>query len=392
MQCTAKNYTQIRRNLRHCAVLFFCMTSKERKENRYQRRKQQRINKRISRTQQYNFSQLLDPKTLIQAYHKTRLNVGWKFSVQQFECRLLFNIAELIDKLQKGENVSRGFVCFTRSERGKTRSIKSVHISERVVQRAFCDNVLIPVLKPSLIYDSAASQKGKGVYFARKRLVEHLRKFYTHYGDEGYVLTVDFSKYFDNINHEILYKKLKNYYFDEKTEKYIHYFVDCFGEKSLGLGSQISQIMAVFYLCKIDHYIKDVLHMKYYGRYMDDCYIIAHTKQEIKTVLEHLKRLCLEDDIILNPSKTKIYKVYNYFPYLKGLYKLLPNGKIIRKLHRSKIKREKQKLRKLYKLHAPEKDIAENIVSWKGGLKGFNAYHSLLSIYKYNLKLRGVQK
>lgn len=76
----------------------------------------------------------------------------------------------------------------------------------------------------------------------------------------------------------------------------------------------------------------------------------------------------------------------------KGLYKLLPNGKIIRKLHRSKIKREKQKLRKLYKLHAPEKDIAENIVSWKGGLKGFNAYHSLLSIYKYNLKLRGVQK
>ena len=100
MQCTAKNYTQIRRNLRHCAVLFFCMTSKERKENRYQRRKQQRINKRISRAQQYNFSQLLDPKTLIQAYHKTRLNVGWKFSVQQFECRLLFNIAELIDKLQ----------------------------------------------------------------------------------------------------------------------------------------------------------------------------------------------------------------------------------------------------------------------------------------------------
>ena len=374
-------------NIMQRFFLFLNMNSKDRKEYRYKRRKQKRIESKIKKVQENSFQTLLNPETLIRAFKKTKLNVGWKYSVQLFESRLLVNIFELIQKLRNGESVSKGFVCFKRNERGKTRDIKSVHISERVVQRAFCDNILNPILFPSVIYDSSASQKGKGVYFARKRLVEHLRRFYVKNGNSGYVLAVDFSKYFENIDHPVLYEKLEKFFLEPEAIKCIHYFVDCFGEKSLGLGSQISQVLAVIYLCKIDHYIKEVLKIKYYGRYMDDCYIITKTKEELNFVLSKLKELCAEDKIILNSKKTRIYRTYDYFPFLKGLYKILPSGKIIRKVHKSKIKREKQKLKKLHNLRVSKKEIRKNLVSWKGGLKGFNAWHSLKGIYKYNQKL-----
>ena len=45
-------------------------------------------------------------------------------------------------------------------------------------------------------------------------------------------------------------------------------FIQAFGpEKSLGLGSEVSQICAVFFPNKVDHFIKEKLRIKYYGRY-----------------------------------------------------------------------------------------------------------------------------
>jgi len=55
-----------------------------------------------------------------------------------------------------------------------------------------------------------------------------------------------------------------------------------FGNKGLGLGSQVSQISAVFYPNSVDHFIKDKLGIKTYGRYMDDGYIIHNNIKELK--------------------------------------------------------------------------------------------------------------
>lgn len=46
------------------------------------------------------------------------------------------------------------------------RHIRSIHISERVVQRTLCDKVINPTLKPSFIYDNGASTENKGIDFA----------------------------------------------------------------------------------------------------------------------------------------------------------------------------------------------------------------------------------
>ena len=72
---------------------------------------------------------------------------------------------------------------FTVCERGKTRLIRGELIRDRVVKHTLCDCVLNPSIKPRLIYDNGASQKGKGISFSRNRLLVHLRKYYWEHGN-----------------------------------------------------------------------------------------------------------------------------------------------------------------------------------------------------------------
>ena len=145
------------------------MTSNEkRKEARYQRRKAKRLQKKLNKNKSFDdFNNIIDPEHLLQSYYSCRKGVAWKHSVQKYESKLIKNISETIHKLKNGENVTKEGINFKINERGKVRDIRSVHISERVVQKALCDYVLVPILSKSLINDNGASIKGKGSNFSR---------------------------------------------------------------------------------------------------------------------------------------------------------------------------------------------------------------------------------
>ena len=100
--------------------------------------------------------------------------------------------------------------------------------------------------------------------------------------------------------------------------------------KSLGLGSQISQITAVSYPNALDHFIKQVLRVKYYGRYMDDGYMLFKTKEEAKYALEKVCGFCEKYGIVINRKKTQIVKISRCFVYLKVKHRLTETGKATR--------------------------------------------------------------
>jgi hypothetical protein len=186
------------------AFLFFLrrllekMVSTKRREARYQLREVRREEKRTAKLKQYDtFSQVADVDNLYAAFKHSLRGVAWKESVQRFEANALRNIAGLRRKLLAGENIQHGFVEFDLRERGKTRHIKSIHISERVVQKCLCDTVLTPILTYPLIHDNGASIKGKGFHFAVRRLMVHLSRFYRRNGfsNEGYALLIDFTRF-----------------------------------------------------------------------------------------------------------------------------------------------------------------------------------------------------
>ncbi len=286
------------------------MTSAERREARYRRRKAGRVAQRQSRLSQYDdFGCVVDADNLYSAFLQSKKGVAWKESVQRYEANAGRNIVETRRKLLAGESVQNGFMEFTLHERGKIRHIKSVHISERVVQKCLCEQSLVPILSNSLIYDNGASIKGKGVHFAIKRLVCHLSRFYKRngYSNEGYALLVDFSKFFDSIDHETLFamlgKDIKDGRVLELTKKFISVFGD---KKSLGLGSQVSQISAIYLPNPLDHYIKDFKSEPFYGRYMDDLYIIHKSKEHLQQLLNEIETVCARLKITHLLSKKRV--------------------------------------------------------------------------------------
>ena len=159
------------------------------------------------------------------------------------------------------------------------RHIRSIHISERVVQRTLCDKVINPTLKPSFIYDNGASTEHKGIDFALNRLSCHLQRHYRKYGREGYVLLFDFSNYFANAQHWPVSRELAKRVHDVRIRALANECLDNFGPIGYGLGSQISQTAALMLPNKLDHFIKEQLGIKGYARYMDDGYLI-HTSKE----------------------------------------------------------------------------------------------------------------
>jgi hypothetical protein len=371
------------------------MNSSERKEGRRRRRKAKREERRLEMIKTYNFERVVNSDRLYRAMKDARRGVYWKASVQRYNMSFLRNLGQVSKDLKSGKDVRKGFICFDFIERGKLRHIRSVHFSERVVQRSLCSNALIPHLTRGLIYDNGASVVRKGIHFTLKRLKVHLMRHYRRYGTEGYVLLVDFKGYFDNILHEPIlniYRKALGE--DTRLVELAMKFVDAFGKKGLGLGSETSQINAIAYPNSIDHYIKEVLRCRCYGRYMDDSYILCDSKERAKTVLDALLVKYAEKGIIANPKKTVIVKLTRGFTFLKTHFALERTGRVIVRPSRASAVRQRRKLKKFKRFLTAGKmcmtEIHSSYMSWRGYIghtKSRRTVRNMDSLYK---KLFGI--
>lgn len=363
------------------------MTSKERHEQRYQRRKVIREKKKQERNKNDpTFDDVFTYKNLYDAFGKCKRGVMWKSSVQSYRSNLPSNIYELYAQLRDSTYRSRGFEEFTINERGKKRHIKSVHISERCVQRCLCDNYLVPILSRSLIYDNGATIENKGTEFTIRRLKTHMQKHFRKYGNEGYIATLDFSDYFNSISHEKLYSIIDKKIHDRKLKGLIHHFINNFGSDGLGLGSQVSQICAVAFPDSIDHMVKDEMQIQGYGRYMDDSYIISNDLRTIKACISKIKEKCSELDIILKPNKIKIYKLSKTFTFLKKKITLTSSGKIIMRISRSTVCTERKRMKKLKGLmesgKVTYKNVIQSYLSWRNNALKYKSYRSVKTMDK----------
>ncbi len=329
-----------------------------------------------------NYDDLANANTLMKAAKDCMRGVTWKYSTQAYYLNRFERIRATQNRLKAMQRMSDGFVAFTLRERGKERLIQSIHINERVVQKAENNEILLPEIRPRLIYDNYASLENRGLTFALERVKAHLQQHYRKYGREGYVVVADLHGYFNNIQHKPVYeyyKRLFNY--DPRITYLTMDFIDAFGEKSLGLGSQVSQITAVAYPNKIDHFIKEQLKIKHYGRYMDDFYAICRTKEEAWHYLETVEKMYLELGIELNKRKTQIIPLRREFTFLKKHIGLTETGKVIIRPNRDSITTERRKLKKLSKKYNAGEitffECQQAYVSWRGYIEHFNSFRTL---------------
>ena len=305
-------------------------------------------------------------KNLYKAYEKCINGVKWKWSTQNYMVNACCRVARLYKRIQNGTYKSPKPRKFTINERGKSREITALGFEDRIVNKCLCDNYLNPILQKSLIYDNGATLKGKGLSFTRKRIICHLQKFYRKYGNKGYVLKIDIHHYFESIEHNILIEQMAKNIKDKQVLAFIKQLIDTC-DKGLGLGSQVSQIGAIYYLNEVDHYIKEVLHCKFYGRYMDDMYILSNDLSFLKNIKNTIGNMLTRYKLELNLSKSKIYEISKGFVFCKTRYVLKDNGKVIKLLTSTSICSMKRKIKKGVNLS----NIYPSFFSY---LTNFNAY------------------
>jgi hypothetical protein len=233
--------------------------------------------------------------------------------------------------------------------------------------------------------------KGKGIDFTLDRLNCHLHRHFKEHGNEGYVLLIDFSKFFDRIQHEPLIERLREKFTDEKLLNLITGFIKDFGDVGLGLGSQISQICALTYPSRLDHFIKEKLGIKAYGRYMDDSYLIHRDKEYLQYCLMEIKKMCEPFGLVLNTKKTQIIKLSRGMTFLKTHFSLTETGAVIRKVNKKTIGRMRRKLR-IFARWVKEgrmtvADMQTSYMSWKGHIGRCNSNNTVRKMDRFYKEL-----
>jgi len=211
-------------------------------------------------------------ENLYKAYRECRKSKQHKGEVIRFETNLSSNISNLMNDIISKKYRLGKYKEFLIYE-PKERIIEALPFKDRVVIKCFCDVVLRRKIEKKLIYDNAACRKEKGTTFAIKRLEKFLKDEYRKENNNKiFFLKCDIRKYFQSIDHEILLTMLKKVGFSDDEMWMIEKLVkEQPNDANVGLplGNQSSQWFALLYLNVIDRFVKEVLRIKGYIRYMD---------------------------------------------------------------------------------------------------------------------------
>lgn len=295
-------------------------------------------------------------KHLYQAHRKSRRGKRGRREVIDFELDLGQSLYQLQWELRTGRYRPRPYDEFEIFD-PKHRVIHALQYRDRIVQHSLCDNVIEPYMERHLIYDNAASRKGKGTHFAMNRLDGFLHDFYKNYGTDGYFLKYDF-------------------------RGLIRLFIDSYETrpgKGIPLGNQTSSWFALFYLDGLDRLIKEKLHIKYYTRYMDDGVLIHHDREYLKECLSRIRNYAEDKRKLILNQKTQIIPISQGIDYLGFHFYMTDTGKVIRKLRTSNKKRMKRKIKRYrhaYRTGVMEmEDITRSMASYLGHLSHGDTYY-----------------
>ena len=195
----------------------------------------------------------------------------------------------------------------------KKRRIVSQNMQDKVINHLVARHILYPAILPCLLDINVASRKGLGTSEGI-RLAMKFHKICKIKYKKYYILKCDISNFFASINHDILKVKITKRIKDKDALKIVFDIID--SEKNgLSIGTMTSQVLAIFYLNDMDHFIKETLKIKYFIRYQDDFLLFHPSKQYLKSCLNELKKFLENENLVLN-KKTRIYTNSNNFIFL----------------------------------------------------------------------------
>lgn len=332
-----------------------------------------------------DFEKVSNFGNLYHAYLKSKSGKGFSKSSQKFQVVALDGIHQIKRRLEtKTYQISpyNEFIIYEPKE----RIIKSCSFVDKIVQHSLCDNVLIPKLSKEFIQTNYAGQIDKGTLYGLDCLRTQMYLAYQKYGYDCWIVKADISKFFYSIDHSIL-KDIVGYFVKDKDVYWLcEKFIDSTDEIGLPLGNQISQVYALLYLSGLDHFITGELGVKYYGRYMDDFYLIIQDKKYAKWCLSAIYEFVHSLELELN-GKTQIIPFKNGIKFCGFHTYITSDGKVIRKLKNENKRAAKKKFKKMVSLvksgKLSKEKFYESYNAWKNHISHGNCVKLGFEMDKY---------
>lgn len=303
---------------------------------------------------------------LFQAYYDARKNKRNTSSQLRFELHLEENLVDLYRDLVSRKYSIGTSICFNIND-SVQREVFAADFRDRVVHH-FLYNRLSPIFEKKFIHDSYSCRVGKGTLFGVRRLQHHIRSCSQNYSRDCYILKLDLSGYFMNIDRSslfsiierslpgnlpqrefilwltkeiVMYEPIVNCRIKGSLsdwdglphEKSLFYAGDC---KGMPIGNLTSQLFSNIYLNGFDNWVKRDLKLKHYGRYVDDFYIIDSSSQILLGLIPMLSAFLKEQlELTLHPRKMYLQHYSKGVRFLGCVvlpYRIVPASRMKRRM------------------------------------------------------------
>lgn len=369
------------------------------------------------------YDNIVDTQKIMKMYDKRiRINTKNKTKLLRFEYNYVSNIVYIKNILEDRKYIPGKYNIFIIKE-PKLRLIMSQNIIDKIINHLVSEYLLVEVFDKTLIDSNIATRKNKGTDYGIKLLKKYIKKLNNN---KFYILKFDISKYFYNLDHEILKniisKKIKDkdainllYKIIDSTDySYINKRINDLKNreiekilnsnkldkerlineiksipeykkgKGLPIGNMSSQFLAILYLNELDHYIKEELKIKYYIRYMDDGILLHTDKEYLKNCLKEIEKILERYGLKLN-NKTRIYSSDEGFEFLGYKY-IMKNNRLIVKIKGQTKRRFKRKMKTLYKLEEQGKITKKDVMHVEASYKGHLHYGNTKKLIENTIK------
>ena len=258
---------------------------------------------------------------------------------------------------------------------GGVRKLGIPTVVDRVIQQAIAQ-------KLQAVWEPLFSESSFG-YRPKKSAQQAIRQV-KEYAEQGYIyaVSIDLSKYFDTLNHELLTDLLHRHIHDKRVLKLIRKYlksgvmengVICKTEEGSPQGGPLSPLLANIYLNEFDwemerRGVKTV-------RYADDIVVLAKSQRAAERLLESCKRY-LEGNLRLktNAEKSKVTSIFAQKKFKFLGFCLGKNGSgIFIRAHKSSLQKARKKLILLTKRNRG-RNVRKVMVEVKIFIRGWLGY------------------
>lgn len=263
------------------------------------------------------YENIYKPENIKACYREVMRNTKNKRQVYKLQNNADNVIRTIYEELKNEKYVVGKYNVFIIYE-PKQRKIVSQGMKDKIVNHLIAREILYPAILSCLVPFNVASRPGMGTKKALEYLERYRRQFAAK-NEKYFMLKCDISRFFLSIDHKILKKKVRRRIKDPRALKIVFNVIDSYST-GIGIGSMTSQVLAIFYLNDLDHFIKEKLKIKGYIRYQDDFLLFSESKEYLEVCLEKIKKFLEKEKLTLN-GKTRIYSCNENICFLgRNLY------------------------------------------------------------------------